>query len=138
MEIHGLQRSTWAAGPFTGGTVFRKTSQAAGLLSLRVLAPTFRVLGLPLATIERSNRQLVDRFRIDAPCVHADAIRMRTRDIERFDAAHGTKQMPGRVSIETVGPERVTAAKQFKSIGRDHEVQVTGLAANGAVAFRYA
>jgi hypothetical protein len=43
----------------------------------------------------------------------------------------------GRVSIETVGPERVAAAKQFKSIGGDHEVQVTGLAANGAVAFGY-
>ena len=45
--------------------------------------------------------------------------------------------MLGRVSIETVGPERVAAAKQLKSIGRDNEVQVTGLAANGAVAFRY-
>jgi hypothetical protein len=45
--------------------------------------------------------------------------------------------MPGRVSIETIGPERVVAAKQFESIGRDHEVQVTGLAANGAVALRH-
>src|SRR6202011_629875 len=59
-------------------------------LSLGVLAPTFRVLRLPFATIERSNRHLLDRCRIDAPCVHADAIRMRTRHIERFDAAHGT------------------------------------------------
>ena len=109
----------------------------AGSLSLRVLAPTFRVLGLPFATIERSNRQLLDRFRIDAPCIHADAIRMRTRHIERFDAADGTKQMLGRVSIETVCSERVVAAKQFESIGRDHEMQVAGLAADGAVAFRY-
>src|ERR1700674_4128209 len=106
-------------------------------LSLRVLAPNFRVLRLPFATIERRNRHLLDRFRIDAPCVHADAIRMRARHVERFDAAHGTKQMLGRVSIETVGPERVAAAKQFKSIGGDHEVQVTGLAANGAVTFGY-
>src|SRR5207344_634410 len=79
----------------------------AGSLSLRVLAPTFRVLGLPFATIERTNRQLLDRFGIDAPCVHADAIRMRTRHIERFDAADGTKHMLGRVSIETVCSERV-------------------------------
>ena len=107
-------------------------------MSLRVLAPTFWVLRLPFAAIQRSNRQLLDRFRIDTSCVHADAIRMRPRHVERFDAAHGTEQVLGRVSIEAVGPKRVAAAKQFKSIGRDHEVQVTGLAANGAVAFGYA
>src|SRR2546423_11243922 len=107
-------------------------------MSLRVLAPTLRVLRLPCAAIQRSNRQLLDRFRIDTSCVHADAIRMRPWHVERFDAAHGTEQVLGRVSIEAVGPERVAAGKQFKSIGRDHEVQVTGLAANGAVAFGYA
>ena len=65
------------------------------------------------------------------------AIRMRPRHVERFDATHGTEQVLGRVSIEAVGPKRVAAAKQFKSIGRDHEVQVTGLAAYRTVALRH-
>jgi hypothetical protein len=60
---------------------------------------------------------------------------MRARHIERFDAAHGTEQMLGRVGIEAVGLERVVATKQFELIGRNDKVKVTGLAAYGTVAF---
>src|SRR2546430_5238557 len=89
-------------------------------MSLRVLAPTFRVLRLPFAAIQRSNRQLLDRFRIDTSCVHADAIRMRPRHVERFDAAHGTEQVLGRVSIEAVGPKRVAADRKSTRLNSSH------------------
>src|SRR5437588_11495668 len=80
--------------------------------SLRVLAPAFRVLRLPLAASQRSNRQFLDRFRIDTSCVHADAIRMRPRHVERFDAAHGTEPVLGRASNDTVRPARLPVANE--------------------------
>src|ERR1700686_1019078 len=68
-------------------------SLATGSLSLRVLASTLRVLRFPLAAIERRNGHFLDRSGVNAPCVDADAVRMRARHIERFDAAYGTEQM---------------------------------------------
>src|SRR6266403_2047493 len=78
--------------------------------------------------------RFIDGSRVEAARVHAEAIRMRTRHVERFDAANRTEQVLGRVRVEAVRCQNIAARKQLEAIGGNHQVQVARLATHGAVA----
>src|SRR6266481_299824 len=109
-------------------------TQHAGLASLRVISPPLRVLLFPFTTVARPDADFLHRSRVEAARVHAETIRMRTRHVERFDAANRTEQVLGRVRVEAVRCQNIAARKQLEAIGGNHQVQVARLAAHGAVA----
>src|SRR4051812_17496542 len=69
-------------------------ASASGVLA----APRRKVL-LPVASVDRRDRDLVDGAGIEAARVHAVTIRMRARYVERFDSAHRTEKVLRRARI---------------------------------------
>jgi len=106
-------------------------------LSIAKLAPSGGILLLPLPSVERLDGDVLDRAGIEATRVDADPVRVRARHVEGLDAAHRAEQMLCDSSVESVGGQRFTAAHQSKPVGRHDQVQVAGLAADRAVAFRH-
>ena len=107
-----------------------------GLPLLRVLPSTFRVLLFPLATVELTDAHLLYRARVETTSVDTETIGMRTRHVERLDATNRTEQVLRCVSVEAVGGQRLTSGKQREAIRGNDQVQVTRLAAHGAIALR--
>jgi len=103
---------------------------------LRVIPSTFRVLLFPFATIELPDAQFLYRARVETASIDTEAIGVRTRHIERLDAANGTEQVLRRVRVEAVGSQHLISGKQLEAIRGNDKVQVTRLAAYGAIALR--
>src|SRR5262245_31338878 len=61
---------------------------------------------------------------------------MGARYVERFDAARGAEKVFRGLSVECVGRQCFAAGQQLEAIRGYDQVQVAGLAADGAVAFR--
>ena len=57
---------------------------------------------LPIRSIKRFNRDTVDIYVIKAPDIHGITIRVRTRDIERFDATGSAEIVYGGPRVELV------------------------------------
>ena len=84
--------------------------------------------------VKRNN---FDIFGGDVETTHVDAIAVRigTRNIERFDAANFAKQVFCHRGIELVFDEELGALMQGKLIFRNDQMEKSALATNGAVAF---
>ncbi len=61
---------------------------------------------------------------------------MRTRHVEGLDATDRTEQVVRRIGVEAVRGQHLISGKQFEAIRRNDKVQVTRLAAHGAIALR--
>ena len=68
--------------------------------------------------------------------IDAESVRVRSRYIERLDAAESTEMMLRDTSIECVGRNRILALQKPKIIPRYEKVQETALLADAAVTFR--
>jgi len=99
------------------------------------LAPPRGILLLPVPAVGLHDHHVLDRARVEAARVDAEAVRVRARHVEGLDAAHRAEQMLCDARIEAVGSQHFTAAHQGKPVGRHDQVQVAGLAADRAVAF---
>src|ERR1700755_2319911 len=73
-------------------------------------------------------------LRIETAEVHAVAVRMRARHIERLDPAHRTEQMLRRAGVEFVGADNVGTARELEVFLRDDQMQIAGLRAHRAIA----
>ena len=111
--------------------------RAGGCLIRAKLAASPWILFFPLLPVELLHDHALDRTGIEAARVDAEPVRVRARDVEGFYAADGAKQVLGRVRVEPVGVQNLAPAEKLETLGRDDEVQVSGLAANRTVAFGY-
>ena len=100
------------------------------------LAAAFRILLFPFEPIERLDLYALDRRRIQAAYVDAVAIGVRAGNIEGFDAAHRAEKMLRGAGVERVGRQRLAALKQSESGARHDQMEITGLGAYRAIAFR--
>src|SRR5258706_8657406 len=108
-----------------------------GRLIRAKLAASLRILFFPLLPVELLHGHALDRTGIEAARVDAEPVRVRARDVEGFYAADGAKQVLGRVRVEAVGGQDFAPAEKLETLGRDDEVQVSGFAADRAIAFGY-
>ena len=105
------------------------------LLQRGATAP--RILLFPLFAVDGPDRYLFDRTLIEATHVDTEAIRVRARHIKGLDTANRTEQMLRGMRVELVGRQKLGAREQLESRLWNGEVQVTRLAADGAVAIRH-
>ena len=61
--------------------------------------------GFPVGAVERRDPHPLHGLRVEATGVHAVAVGVRARDVERLHAADGAKKMLRRPGIEGVGGE---------------------------------
>src|SRR5512145_1087218 len=88
----------------------------------------------PVPAVEWRNIHLADGLRIDAAHVDAVAVRIRTRHIERLDAAHPAEKMPGDSGVERISRKKLRALNQGEArLGHD-KMEIAALAAHRAVA----
>lgn len=87
----------------------------------------------PIASVERGDGEL-RRLRVEAAHVHAIAVGVRARNIERLDTANLAERMLGDAGIEGVGRDVLGAAHEFQSGPRHDEMQITRLRADRAIA----
>src|SRR3972149_4077547 len=95
----------------TVAQVLRETSFSL----LRVIPSTFRVLLFPLTAVELPDAQFLYRARVETTSIDTEAIGMRTRHVERLDAANRTEQVLRRVRVETVGSQHLISTRTRRS-----------------------
>ena len=88
----------------------------------------------PTAPVKRDNFDVLVAH-VETTHVDAIAVRIGTRNIERFDAANFAKQVFCHRGIELVFDEELAALMQSKLIFRNDQMKKPALATNGAVAF---
>src|SRR5688572_9770814 len=98
--------------------------------AIPVLSASLGVLLLPLAPVERLDRHLFHRARVQAARVDAQPVGMRARHVEGLDAADRAEQVLRDAGVESVVSQRVPAADEGEAVGGNNEVQVAGLAAD--------
>ena len=106
---------------------------------LRFPAQTRELIGaglFPVAPVERRDRER-DRLRVEAAHVDAVAVRVRARNIERFDAAGLAERVPGDAGIEGVNAQIFRSLEQLESGARYDEVQVARFRADRTVALAH-
>jgi hypothetical protein len=92
-----------------------------------------RVL-FPIASIELTDFDVRNRLRLQTANIHAQAVRVRARHVERLDPTNRAKEMARDASVESVGREEFRSLNQFEAgLGND-EMKVTTLAANRTIA----
>lgn len=93
-----------------------------------------RGVRFPILPIKLKDTELLNRLRFQTTNVNADAIRIGTGHIKRFDTADSAKVMPGRFGIESVFRELVRSGNEPEPIRGNDQVQVPGFLANTAIA----
>src|SRR5215470_6427302 len=91
---------------------------------------------LPMLAVESGDRNFLDRRNLQAAHVDTVAVRIRSRNIKRFDAAHPAKQVLGDPRVKRIRRETFRPLKQNKPRFGNDEMKIAGPAANRAVAFR--
>jgi deoxyxylulose-5-phosphate synthase len=66
--------------------------------------------------------------------IEAEAVRLGARHVEALDAAHRAEMVFRRAGVERVGGDLVGAFEQAKALRFHHQMQVTGLPADRAIA----
>src|SRR5215470_8770436 len=91
-------------------------------LSLRVFPSPFRVLLLPLTAVELRDVHFLHCAWVETARVDTETVGMRTRHIERLDAADRAEQVLGRAGVKGIACERFAAGKQPKAVRGNDEV----------------
>src|SRR5581483_6195060 len=95
-----------------------------------------RPSGFPVTAVEGPHAHALDRALVEATHVHAVAVGMRARHVERLDASHPAEEMVRGPGVEAVRGERLVAREEAKLRFRHDEVQVARAPADRAVALR--
>src|ERR1700722_5451925 len=91
---------------------------------------------LAIVIVKRGDFDRVDRACIETAHVDVDAVRIRARHVERFNAAYPTEQMLRRSGVERVFAQVVLSREQSETRSRHNQVQVAGHCADRAIAFQ--
>ena len=92
---------------------------------------------LPVPAVKGLDVHVFDRALVEAAQVHAVAVGVGARHVERLDAAVATEKMLRHARAEGVAREAVGALQQAEARRRHDQVQETGHVADGAVAFAH-
>ena len=88
----------------------------------------------PIEPIKLSDFDVRNRLRLQTAHIHAEAVRIRARHVERFDPTNSAKEMVRDASVESVGREEFRSLDQFETGPGNDEMKVTALAANRTIA----
>ncbi len=88
---------------------------------------------LPVLAVERLDDNLLGRL-IETANVDVDAIRVRSWDIERLDAARAAEIVLGDTRIERIDAQPIFAGNQLEARFRDDQVQIARFPTDRAVA----
>src|SRR5689334_9871670 len=89
---------------------------------------------IAIVVVERRDLDAFDRVAIEAAYVDVDALRMRTRHIERLDPADATEAVSGRTGIKSILSQDFGAREQAKARRGHDQMQKTCHAADRAIA----
>src|SRR5688572_20022153 len=98
------------------------------------LAAALRIVLLPVPSVDEIDLHAGHGGRIDAARVDAEAIGVRPRHVERFDAAGGAEVMPRRPGVERIGGQGFLALDEPEAMRGHDEMLVREAAAHRAIA----
>lgn len=96
----------------------------------------FTGVTLPMIAVELSYMNALDAAAVEAANVDTETVGIRSRNIERLDAANFTKKMLGNSGVECVSRQTIRTLQQLETGRRHNQMDEPGSAADRAVTFQ--